>query len=232
MRPGRWITLISVVAIVLAAVSQIREASDLIVITLTSFMIGALVYSLCPCCCRVSGIQSDIATHGGDTEVIVDSTRTGVFDLRERNSYLDALKVFLTSAVIVHHAVGAFSGNGLGLSVGVYLSSFQAFAIPFLSLEQAYFMALFFFISALFVPASLERKGVRAFLADKALRLVAPMLAMFWVLYPGLMAFSSAVIANTVRSVLQIATCNPRPPFKRPLIAMWLLHVGSGCICP
>lgn len=115
-----------------------------------------------------------------------------------RTEYLDALKVFLTAAVIVHHAVGAFAGNGLGLSVGVYRSSFQAFAVAFLSLQQSYFMSLFYFISALFAPTTLARKGTRAFLADKAKRLMAPMLVMFWFLYPGLMSFSKAYISHEV----------------------------------
>lgn len=141
-------------------------------------------------CCRPP--ETGLAQPPGTLAIL----QTHVIDNSNRAAHLDALKVFLTAAVIVHHVVGAFAGNGLGLSVGVYRSSFQAFAIPFLSLQQSYFMSLFFFISALFAPASLSRKGPRAFLADKAKRLVLPLLAMFWVLYPSLMSFAAGVIAH------------------------------------
>lgn len=142
-----------------------------------------------------------------------------------RSAHLDALKVFLTAAVIVHHGVGAFAGNGLGLSVGIYRSSFQAFAIPFLSLQQAYFMSLFFFVSALFAPVSLGRKGTRAFLADKAKRLVLPLLAMFWVLYPTLLMFAGGVIEHDdeVRSGLPCGVPLPRLHRTSPA---WLQRAG------
>jgi len=79
-----------------------------------------------------------------------------------RDYSLDNLKTALTALVILHHTAGM-----CGLDRFVYnlpqlgdegaagyglLSNFQG-------LNQGYFMSLFFFISALFIPASLERKG-------------------------------------------------------------------------
>lgn len=53
-------------------------------------------------------------------------------------------------------------------------------------------MSLFFFISAYFSPASLDRKGPRAFLADKFRRLGLPFLFYFFVVGPALTALNNA----------------------------------------
>lgn len=49
---------------------------------------------------------------------------------------------------------------------------------------QAFFMGLLFFIAGIFVPGSLERKGPRAFLKDRAFRLGVPVLFYMFVLGP------------------------------------------------
>lgn len=92
--------------------------------------------------------------------------------------YLDDLKTFLTMVVVVHHCLGAFNGSGnLGLSVGNYYNPLQVFTMTILILSQSYFMSLFFFISAYFIPSSIGRKGPQAFLADRFKRLGPPALA-------------------------------------------------------
>lgn len=52
-----------------------------------------------------------------------------------------------------------------------------------LTINQTYFMGLFFFISGIFSPSSLRRKGCRLFLKDKVKRLGLPYLA--WQLFLG-----------------------------------------------
>ena len=213
MRPYGWVLVYSAFAILIAVASQIAQVRDTIAVNLAISMLIFSLRLLCPqnlcprcACCRrvqnalqvdnVSNHPAQVANTGsGATGSVTRSTNVVE---PERSGYMDALKVFLTCAVIVHHAAGAFAGDGLGLSVGVYRSTFKVFAVCFLSLQQAYFMSLFFFISAFFAPASLGRKGTRAFLADKAKRIVLPMQAMFWLLYPSLMAFAGGVIAHTV----------------------------------
>jgi len=92
--------------------------------------------------------------------------------------YLDDLKTFLTIVVIVHHCLGAFNGSGnLGLSVGNFYNPLQVFTMTILILSQSYFMSLFFFVSAYFIPSSIVRKGSQAFLADRFKRLGPPALA-------------------------------------------------------
>jgi hypothetical protein len=53
-----------------------------------------------------------------------------------------------------------------------------------LSLDQCYFMVLFFFISGLFTPSSFDRKGRREFIRDKCKRLGLPFSVYFWIAGP------------------------------------------------
>lgn len=90
--------------------------------------------------------------------------------------YIDWLRVFLTLIVVMHHCVTCYlsswapwvtqqkkSDNALWLLVQLFVNG-----------NQAYFMTLFFFISGLYVPGSLRRKGAWHFLVDRTLRLVVP----------------------------------------------------------
>jgi len=99
--------------------------------------------------------------------------------------FVDNLRVLLISLVILHHIACIYSGIpawyyteppsngavGLGLSV-------------FLLLNQAWFMGAFFLLSGLFTPASYDRKGPRAFLRDRLIRLGIPLLVFYFVLNP------------------------------------------------
>jgi glucan biosynthesis protein C len=90
--------------------------------------------------------------------------------------FLDNVKVWLTALVVSHHVTCAFGGCGSGwfLVVGEYSCPFQWFATSFTLLNQAYFMPLFFFISAYFCPKSYDRKGQSKFFQEKAQRILYP----------------------------------------------------------
>lgn len=104
---------------------------------------------------------------------------------RSRSAYLDHLKVALTALVMAHHLAISFGASGawyyrdrsapdsLGLSV-------------FTAINQTFFMGLFFFISGYFTPGSLDRKGGRRFLADRAVRLLVPVALFGVAIAPGL----------------------------------------------
>ncbi|MFA6032850.1 MAG: acyltransferase [Myxococcota bacterium] len=102
-----------------------------------------------------------------------------------RTSYLDNIKIFLVVLVIAHHTAITYAGTGgwyykeglqTPLDVGI-LGSFCA-------INQAYFMSLFFFISAYFTPASFSRRGARGFIKEKLVRLGIPLVAFDFVLHP------------------------------------------------
>jgi glucans biosynthesis protein C len=91
----------------------------------------------------------------------------------QRLIYLDSLKVLLTALVIAHHA-----GQPYGPTGGFWpIFDAQRAAIlgPFFSVNAAFFMGLFFLISAYFLPQAADRKGIRQFLTDRAVRLGVPL---------------------------------------------------------
>ncbi|MCE7063170.1 acyltransferase [Dyadobacter sp. CY343] len=91
--------------------------------------------------------------------------------------YIDNLKVLLTAVVIVHHALVTYGAPG-----GWYYyekSELQGAVIPMtmvVSVDQSFFMGFFFFLSALFIPASLKRKGTAVFVKDRFFRLGIPLI--------------------------------------------------------
>ncbi len=107
---------------------------------------------------------------------------------KKRLYYVDNVKIFLTVLVVSHHVTCAFGGcpggKGWFLIVGLYDNSFRPFAQAFQVLNQGYFMSLFFFMSAYFVPSSFERKGKNEFLVDKAKRYWIPAFFVCFVLSP------------------------------------------------
>lgn len=57
------------------------------------------------------------------------------------------------------------------IQIGLYKNSFQVFISFFTMLNQSYFMCLFFFISAYFVPSSVDKRGATVFLKERFKRL-------------------------------------------------------------
>jgi glucans biosynthesis protein C len=100
--------------------------------------------------------------------------------------YLDNLKIFLIIVVILHHA---------GQPYGSYASDWPVFQGNISQISQlllgwffdsnsAYFMGLFFLISAYFVPASFDRKGALKYLKDRLIRLGIPLFLFVLLILP------------------------------------------------
>ena len=104
---------------------------------------------------------------------------------KPRLYYIDNLRIFLIGLVVLHHLAITYGAPG-----GWYYQESQA-GIPeivpmamFLATNQAFFMGMFFFISAYFLVPSLERKGTKQFVNDRLLRLGLPTLFFFFLLNP------------------------------------------------
>ncbi|TFF40660.1 acyltransferase family protein [Mucilaginibacter psychrotolerans] len=101
--------------------------------------------------------------------------------------YIDHLKVVLTVLVILHHACVTYGAPG-----GWYYSektTLMGALLPmtvFVAVNQAFFMGFFFFLSALFIPSSFDKKGPAKFLVDKLIRLGLPLVFYALVLSPFL----------------------------------------------
>ncbi|MEV0143680.1 MULTISPECIES: acyltransferase [unclassified Nonomuraea] len=97
---------------------------------------------------------------------------------------VDNLRVVLTALVVIHHVAVTY-GN---IPVWFYVEPARdpsGLALDILvTLNQAFFMGLFFLISGFFSPGSHDRKGGRAFVRDRLVRLGVPLLVFLVLLRP------------------------------------------------
>ena len=90
--------------------------------------------------------------------------------------FIDHLRAFLTILVVVHHLAIVYGALG----TFVYHDTTNVLTALLLTIlvttDQAFFMGLFFLISAYFTPGAYDRKGAGPFLRDRLLRLGIPLL--------------------------------------------------------
>ncbi|MCC8408644.1 acyltransferase [Mucilaginibacter sp. UR6-1] len=104
---------------------------------------------------------------------------------KSKLSYINNVKVLLTGLVIIHHVLVTYGAPG-----GWYYSEKTSLAgalIPMtivVAINQSFFMGYFFFLSALFVPSSYNKKGAGRFITDRLLRLGIPLMFYSFVLSP------------------------------------------------
>lgn len=96
----------------------------------------------------------------------------------QRLYFVDHVRVVLTILVILQHLALTYGAVG----PWYYQEPVPAFSVTetvltlFILVNQAFFMGLFFLISAYFIPASFDRKGSRGFVKDRLIRLGIPLL--------------------------------------------------------
>ncbi|WP_372949308.1 acyltransferase family protein [Mariniphaga sp.] len=99
--------------------------------------------------------------------------------------YIDNLRIFLISLVVLHHLSITYGAPG-----DWYYNETEAGfpeIIPmlmFVLTNQSFFMGMFFFVSAFFILPSLKRKGTGRFLKDRLIRLGIPLLLFYFILSP------------------------------------------------
>lgn len=125
-----------------------------------------------------------------------------------RHAGLDALKGGTTLLVVLHHTAIMYGGSGGWFwrelpTSDAWSSRLLTF---FCTVNQAWFMGLFFLLAGYFTPAALRAKGPRGFLRDRAWRLGLPLLAFGLVLGPATIA-----LARTARG----------EPFVETLLRLW-----------
>lgn len=104
---------------------------------------------------------------------------------RERLAFLDPIRVGLTLLVILHHVSITFGGSG-----GWYYKETgapeltQLLLTVFTATNQSFFMGFFFLIAGYLMPKGLARKGVAAYVSDRAIRLGVPILLFGYFLAP------------------------------------------------
>jgi surface polysaccharide O-acyltransferase-like enzyme len=125
--------------------------------------------------------------------------------MSDRNAALDRARTFITLLVLVNHSVvaytafGRFYPNHYLWSTAPVVDSQRWLGFNLLTLfNDAFFMCLMFLLSGLFVAGSLRRKGIAAFLRDRALRLGLPFLVMLLVLMPSAYYASFRLTGSTL----------------------------------
>ncbi|WP_170916684.1 acyltransferase family protein [Dyadobacter psychrophilus] len=99
--------------------------------------------------------------------------------------YIDYLKVLLTALVVAHHAFVTYGApGGWYYSEKTSITSAIMAMTMFVAVNQSYFMGFFFFLSALFIPASYKKKGAAVFIKDRFFRLGIPLLFYSFILAP------------------------------------------------
>ena len=99
--------------------------------------------------------------------------------------YIDNLRIFLICLVVLLHLNITYGAPGSWF----YNESQAGFPeiIPmamFNATNQAFFMGMFFFISAFFILPSIHRKGTGKYLKDRLIRLGIPLLFFYFILCP------------------------------------------------
>src|SRR5436305_5682362 len=97
---------------------------------------------------------------------------------KARNFSLDRARTFLTLVVLIHHAVIPYTYFG-----HTDPKSFFGFDMVVLATDS-FFMAMFFFLSGLFVWPGIARKGPLNYLTDRLVRLGLPFLMCAFTVIP------------------------------------------------
>lgn len=111
---------------------------------------------------------------------------------RSRNAGLDALRATLTLLVIFHHTALTYGAIG-----GWYYREVPTdgrietkLLIFFCTLNQAYFMGLFFLLAGYFTPAAVEKNGALAYCRERLLRLGVPLMVYGFIIGPATIALA------------------------------------------
>ena len=122
-----------------------------------------------------------------------------------RNAGLDALRAALTVLVLFHHTAITYGAIGGWFyrevpTDGRFETKLLVF---FCTINQAFFMGLFFLIAGYFTPGAVARKGVAGFVRDRLLRLGVPLLVFGFVIGPATIALAATVRGQSFGATLQ-----------------------------
>jgi surface polysaccharide O-acyltransferase-like enzyme len=100
-------------------------------------------------------------------------------------NYINHLKVLMTVLVVLHHAFITYGapGSWYYMQKTTHLAALFPMTV-FVATNQSFFMGFFFFLSALFIDSSYQKKGTSKFLMDRLKRLGIPLAFYSLVLSP------------------------------------------------
>ena len=128
----------------------------------------------------------------------------------KRIYYLDNLRACLTMLVIIHHAAAVYGAPG-GFSYMVredYGIITQMFLTMFASVNMAFFMSLFFFISAYFTVPGVDKKGGFGYMRRRLMRLGIPFLVYYFILSPLVYFMTNTFKGRTDAGIIEYISTN------------------------
>jgi fucose 4-O-acetylase-like acetyltransferase len=104
---------------------------------------------------------------------------------KSRLYFIDNVRVFLCSLVIIHHIAIAYGAEGLWYYLEPSKNLFSNLALTYLvAINQSFFMGLFFMISGFFLFKSLRKKSRKVLILDKFKRLILPVFSYVLIISP------------------------------------------------
>jgi glucans biosynthesis protein C len=148
-----------------------------------------------------------------------------------RLAYLDNLRVILICLVILQHTAITYGASGSWIYVDPARNELTGILLSiFTTLNQAFFMGLFFFISGYFTPGPYDRKGGPAFWKDRLVRLGIPLVLYTWFLNRIPIYFAGVAAGEESRSFWSFAAqtflFNPDEGPTWFLFALLLFYAG------
>ena len=138
--------------------------------------------------------------------------------VKRRNAAIDHARSFLTLVVLLHHAVIPYTYFG-----HTDAKSWIGFDVIVLATDS-FFMAMFFFLSGLFVWPGLKHKTPRAFFGDRLLRLGLPfVIAAFTVIPLAYYAIALRQTPDMTFSAFWWKTITAGPWQSGPIWFVWVL---------
>jgi ABC-type multidrug transport system ATPase subunit/peptidoglycan/LPS O-acetylase OafA/YrhL len=144
---------------------------------------------------------------------------------QDRLHALDFVRAFALLLGVVFHAGLSFV-PGMPPGVWAMVDNSPSAAIGVLSFVSHIFrMSLFFFIAGFFARMMFHRRGARGFWADRAKRILVPLVAGWVILFPTLAVVWIWGIRKTFGGVIPDAPAMPPPPPGAfPLTHLWFLY--------
>ncbi len=142
---------------------------------------------------------------------------------KSRNFSIDRARTFLTLVVLLHHAVIPYTYFG-----HTDPTSWIGFDVVVLATDS-FFMAMFFFLSGLFIWPGIARKAPQVFLRDRLLRLGLPFVIAAFTIIP--LAYYAIALRQNHRADLRgvlVEDDHRRPVAERPD----LVRVGAAGVRP
>jgi peptidoglycan/LPS O-acetylase OafA/YrhL len=121
------------------------------------------------------------------------------------NPAFDALRGILTLLVVLHHTALTYGaiGDWFYRELPTDRSAASTLLVFFCTVNQAFFMGLFFLLAGYYTPASIEQKGARRYLLGRLVRLGLPLLFFGWVMGPVTIALVQTTHGRPFMDTLQ-----------------------------